>query len=398
MSSTQYVKVKKNLLIYYSLPNEKRYNEKSKENLVQNQFEPEKDKLKYLRELSKKTDIKDINLHANEYIRTYVDTMQREFKRTFSRTQQKKISESTNTFIDVVRSRYEKKKGFNQRMITFVTLTIPEDQKHSDKIMVQTLVDFIDHLKKVKNTEIIKKVDTGKELPRLKNYVWRAETTERGNIHFHLLFDAYVNHTTLKRVWNNYLEKLGYKGGENSANIHNLKNINDVGGYVTKYLTKEPLNDEFTKMLKNGDIKRHELNDYHDSMKYRRAILYRSWGCSKVLKKLSAPTWSGSVVHSFNELKNKCAPVELPDDLKDFIKIYKGKIYDLLRSCSKTLKITFKQKFDFLYDWLYNKTETNISYIENTISLWRLPLPSAVLFEAVPVVEKKPKFIIPKLF
>ena len=179
------------------------------------------------------------------------------------------------------------------------------------------------------------------------------------------MFDTYVNHVTLKRVWAGYLEKkLGYTKAENAANIHNLKSVKDVGGYITKYMTKEPLNDEFTKLLKERKISRNDLDNYDDNVKYRRPVLYQAWGSSNSLKKLSAPTFSGSEIRDFEELKNMCVEVVLNDDIKDYVKVYKGKIYDLLNNCTNFLKQKMKSKFNQLYVYLYEKTQDEREYLE----------------------------------
>lgn len=396
MSSIPYLKIKKRCLVYYSLPEQKRYNEKSKENLLQNALPSTIEGRKEINKLSNNLQAECIIEHSKIFLKKYEQLNKKPYKRSFSRMQQKKISDSTNTFIDVVANNYRKSNGLNQRMITFVTLTIPEKQKHTDKILVKTLIDFIDHLKKVKNTLIENKIDTGKELLKLENYIWRAETTEAGNIHFHLLFDTYVNHITLKRVWNNYLEKLDYNGGENGANIHNLKNVQDVGGYVTKYLTKEPLNDEFTKLVKSGQVSHSDLQNYEPEVKYRRPVLYTAWGCSRVLKKLSAPTFSGSKVYEFNELRDKCEKVVLNDEIKDFIKVYKGKIYELVSKCSKKIGFEIRTKLKNLYDWVYNKTELERLELENIIWLSKQSFSQPILEPQK--IHIKPKLYIPNLF
>ena len=379
MSSTKFLKLKKRSLIYYSLPDQRRYNENSKKNLMQYENQICPIQKKEIEKIKNECSVDNINTYSKGFILKYRELMKKEYKVGFSQTQVKKIADSTNTFIDIVKYNYKKSKGLNQRMITFVTLTISQDQKHTDKILVKTLVDFIDHLKKVKNTLIENKIDTKTELLKLENYVWRAETTERGNIHFHLLFDTYVNHITLKRVWNNYLSKLGYEGGENSANIHNLRNIKDVGSYVTKYLTKEPLNDEFSKLLKDGKISRDDLSNYDNETKYRRPVLYTSWGCSRALKTLKAPTFTGAEILDFEQLKNKCQKVELNDDLKDYIKIYKGKIYDLLNSCSYTLKSKVKNRFKILFSWLYEKTDQARKEMQDLIDLHRVDFTQSII-------------------
>ncbi|SEF62396.1 hypothetical protein SAMN05421847_0480 [Halpernia humi] len=403
MSSTKFLKLKKRNLIYYSLADQKRYNEKSKENLVQFQNEIDKTAKKKLLKSLDVEKVDDINKFTSSYLLSYSEIMKKEYKRCFSSTQTKKILDSTNTFVDIVKHNYKKSNGLRQRMITFVTLTIPENQKHTDKILVKTLIDFIDHLKKVKNYAIEKNVETNQELLRLKNYVWRAESTELGNIHFHLLFDTYVNHKTLKRVWNNYLTNLGYENGENAANIHNLSNISDVGGYVGKYLTKDPLKSEFAELIKNKTLKIEDLQNYPPNLVYRRPILYTSWGCSKPLKTLNSPTFSGNEIYQFDELKDKCTKVELSDDLKDYVKIYKGKIYDLLNECSVKLKSIVKNRFKLLYHFIYEKSNEEVEKLNELIFLSRLNFGS--LKDAFPVISDsrstnliKDKSFIPELF
>lgn len=403
MSSTKFLKLKKRNLIYYSLSDEKRYNEKSKENLIQFQNEIDKTAKKKLLKSIDVEKVDDINKFTSNYLFSYSEIMKKEYKRCFSTTQTKKILDSTNTFVDIVKHNYKKSNGLKQRMITFVTLTIPENQKHTDKVLVKTLIDFIDHLKKVKNYAIEKNVETNQELLRVKNYVWRAESTELGNIHFHLLFDTYVNHKTLKRVWNNYLTNLGYKNGENAANIHNLSNINDVGGYVGKYLTKDPLKSEFAELVKNKTVKIEDLQNYPPDVVYRRPILYISWGCSKPLKTLKSPTFSGNEIYQFEELKKKCIQVELSDDLKDYVKIYKGKIYDLLNKCSYKLKSIVKNRFKLLFDFIYNKSIEEVEKINDLIYINRLVpqnLKDAFSLDNTFLLRKnkKDKSFIPQLF
>ncbi|GEM_PF-3374031 len=384
----KFVKVKRRNLVYYSLPEEKSYNMKSKENLVQNQTIVNREAETALQVLKKETAVSCINQYSKEYLKTYHQAKGKEFKYSFSSTQAKKIQDSTNTFIDTISAAYRKAKGLRQRMVTFVTLTIPGQQMHTDKVLVRALVDFIDHLKKVKNTEIKDKQDTGRELLTLKNYVWRAETTEAGNIHFHLLFDTYVNHITLKRVWANYLTKLGYENANKAANIHNLENIKDVGSYVTKYLTKPPLNNEFEKLLKAGTVRRDELKNYAPELVYRRPVLYTSWGCSRDLKQLKAPTFSGEDVPQFDEIKNECKAVELPEEIKDFVKVYSGKVYDLIKAKGGAARATLRNKLNYLFDYLYNKTDEYKKHLAETMYInsrrFREALPEFVKTEIAP--------------
>jgi hypothetical protein len=87
------------------------------------------------------------------------------------------------------------KKIFNFKM-SFVTLTLPSKQKHSDTFLkAQCLNQF---LVEIRNHYGIK------------NYVWKAELQRNENIHFHLILDKYIDFQALRRRWNRCLNKHGY--------------------------------------------------------------------------------------------------------------------------------------------------------------------------------------------
>lgn len=117
--------------------------------------------------------------------------------------------------------------------LTFVTLTLPSKQNHSDNEMKrEALMPFIETLKR--------KYDVW-------NYFWRAEAQENGNIHFHLIIDSYIRWESVRFEWNSIMDKLGYiepfflKFGHknpNSTDIHKLKHVNNPAEYLIKYVSK----------------------------------------------------------------------------------------------------------------------------------------------------------------
>ena len=78
---------------------------------------------------------------------------------------------------------------------SFITLTLPSKQIHTDKKIKQCLNNFLTTMRTRFN---------------LKNYVWKAELQENENIHFHLIFDIYIEHTVIRYYWNKALNVLGY--------------------------------------------------------------------------------------------------------------------------------------------------------------------------------------------
>jgi len=156
-------------------------------------------------------------------------------------------------------------KMFNFK-IAFITLTLPSQQIHSDReIKEKCLNSFLLELKKYYH---------------VKNYVWRSERQQNGNVHFHLLVDKFVPWSELRDRWNRIINKLGYvdryrdnmkeyfkagfrvrqellkkwskqaqfnayKSGSktgwnspNSTDIHSIRKIRNLKLYITKYLTK----------------------------------------------------------------------------------------------------------------------------------------------------------------
>lgn len=83
-----------------------------------------------------------------------------------------------------------------QHLITFVTLTIPATQQHTDQYFTSTI--FALFLQKCRN------------MGMLRNYVWRAEKQKNGNIHYHLLTDTFAPFSVFRRLWYATLYRYGY--------------------------------------------------------------------------------------------------------------------------------------------------------------------------------------------
>lgn len=355
-------KVKKRSIVYYTRFAKKKYNEKSKLNLKQNLKTNEN---KILQKLRNQHHIDDINAFANTYRLVYQQSTQKPLKTVLSKQQASKISEITNVFIQSILSQYRPERGFKQRSLTFALLTIPSNvQNITDKKIISQLVRFIDDLKRVKNYIIdpVTKQQTKEYALPVENYVWRAETTENGVIHFHILFDSFVNKNVLKRVWNNHLEKLGFERSFNSAHIHSIKNLRDVGAYVTKYLTKEPLRDQYKNMPKD------QLKEIPDTVKYRRPIIGKAWGCSKAVLNLKYIDFVETDQAHIEELRTQMKEYKSPA-LPDFVSVYVGNVKECLKKCSIKLQSIFKKWHQRQYDFLYNfkndlmqKTDQVITY------------------------------------
>ena len=181
--------------------------------------------------------------------------------------------------------------------INFITLTLPTIQRHFDTtIKSKCFNQFL--------TEI-------RTFHGVNNYVWRCEAQSNGSIHFHIACDTFVNYYYLRQIWNRCIRKLGYidlyhekfknmserdyikfrykdsnpdlsvvlKAYEygcksnwkdpNTTDVHSVHNIDNLAGYMAKYMSKEVEKDE---------------EDEFFPLKGRK-IKGRNWGLSQSLSK-----------------------------------------------------------------------------------------------------------------
>lgn len=134
---------------------------------------------------------RDISQHAPNLHRT---------KSSFSLSQQSrtKLFDSINYLHTVSTPRTincGKDKLIYNFKSSFVTLTLPSAQRHSDQAIKSCLNNFLTTIRTVYG---------------LKNYVWKAELQQNENIHFHLVFDIFIHHHAIRYYWNKAIEVLGY--------------------------------------------------------------------------------------------------------------------------------------------------------------------------------------------
>lgn len=164
--------------------------------------------------------------------------------------------------------------------LTFVTLTLPSKQVHSDnEIKSKCLNQFLVEIRKKYN---------------VKKYIWKAEKQENGNIHFHILTDKFMHWRGIRNIWNRIVNKLGYvdaysekmreffKNGfrlsdnpndtrssskqfrayqegvksnwsdPNSTDIHAISKINNIPAYMAKYMAKGVTKTERNSKISNN--------------------------------------------------------------------------------------------------------------------------------------------------
>lgn len=178
-----------------------------------------------------------------------------------------------------------------QFKINFITLTLPTaNQQHSDTFIKRELLHpwLISVAYKF----------------NLRNYIWKAETTKNGTIHFHITTDTFVHWKDIRRTWNKQLERHGYidefesRNGHrdpNSTDVHAVKNVKNLGAYMCKYLTK------------NDDT--------------RRAITGKLWSASSNLSATNKLTIDSYDMHP-SEYNKLCKDKQVKTLVKDFFTIH----------------------------------------------------------------------------
>lgn len=116
-----------------------------------------------------------------------------------SKASKRKIKDTFSLLYHLAKPRTIKlsnKKFIYNFRLSFVTLTLPSRQVHTDvEIKKVCLNNFLNVMRSKFG---------------LKNYIWISEIQENGNLHFHMVMDMYVHHKAVRYYWNRSLELLGY--------------------------------------------------------------------------------------------------------------------------------------------------------------------------------------------
>ncbi|WP_320998258.1 hypothetical protein [Butyricimonas paravirosa] len=144
--------------------------------------------------------------------------------------------------------------------ITFITLTLASDQRHPDQEIKSRLLNSM-------LTEMRR--DFG-----MIHYVWRAEKQVNGNIHFHILTNVFIPHSTLRKKWNRIQDKLGYV----KAYSKEMQSCHSFGDYYNKYINQGSYSQLMRRYLLGKATNWHNPNstDIHSVKKVRNLPAYLS--------------------------------------------------------------------------------------------------------------------------
>jgi hypothetical protein len=110
---------------------------------------------------------------------------------------------------------------------TFVTLTLPSAQVHTDNTIKEKVLNPFIKWITANSSETYKQ---GPKKGQKKGfgvsiYFWRAEPQKNTNLHFHIIADKYVPWEAIREKWNHYCENLGYVSRYALVQKRKLRNI-----------------------------------------------------------------------------------------------------------------------------------------------------------------------------
>lgn len=224
-----------------------------------------------------------------------------------SKTSIRNIRDSILTMYSLSKPRtiqISKKKFIYNYRQSFITLTLPSKQNHSDVDIKGCLDRFLTDMRRIY---------------KIKNYVWKAELQANTNIHFHLIIDKYVNYNSMLYYWNKAINILGYVDNYKSkmqnltldqyANLRNLSKSDAYNSYKKgcKNNWSQP-NSIDVRSVYNGKNVANYIGNYIAKDNDKNVNIDRV--------KIFGRVWSRSTSLSKVKYKNK---IEL-NDIQDYIK------------------------------------------------------------------------------
>lgn len=269
----------------------------------------------------------------------------------------KNVIKSWNTAIKAIEENKKQKYKIIGNKLNFITLTLPAQQKHTDReIKRQALRQFLQQL--------TRKHD-------LRRWFWKAEKQENGNIHFHIICDTFINWRDIRNEWNSQLERLGY-----------------ISDYAKRWKEKDregfKLHKEFGKNMNRKEQKKAydyriktnyrdpNTTDIHATRKVRNIEAYmckyvaknepekkidgKVWDCNQVLKDLQ--NYVNQETLDIYELK------KLMDKDKRFFKFegdyftsYSGPVFKLIQE-------RFPNLLEDMQQWFLEQLQAQVDSIE----------------------------------
>lgn len=96
-------------------------------------------------------------------------------------------------YIKTTDGKKSKDKPISDYLCSFITLTLPSKQTHTDKELTEFAINpFLSYCRKMWG---------------VRYYIWKKELQKNGNLHFHLITDRYIRWDKLRETWNRIINR-----------------------------------------------------------------------------------------------------------------------------------------------------------------------------------------------
>jgi len=198
----------------------------------------------------------------------------------------KRLTNAVNWLVASAKNKWVYDKNSNKRFnfrVNFVTLTLPTtDHDITDN---QFKADLLHNF-----------INTCRYRYDMKNFVWKVEAQENGNIHAHFTTDTFIHWKDLRNVWNRILQKRGlidkYRDKHSKMTFDEYNNLyNPTGEKTIEQIRRsfeigknsnwsDPNTTDVHSVFRVKDLAAYLAKYMSKKEEDRRKIKGRLWGCS----------------------------------------------------------------------------------------------------------------------
>ena len=213
---------------------------------------------------------------------------------------------------------YKTKKGeFIQHRLSMLTLTLPSKMKHSPQFITENcLTRFLNLIR---------------SYYKIKNYIWKLELQQNGNVHYHIITDAELDYNSLKKIWNKIINKFGYvdQYSKESLGLGEKKYIEKRMKEIRKY--------KKYKLMNEANL----IKEFKEVWRYQKSINFSQPNTINI-KRISLNSSIENYIAKYiskgsNTVSNERFGVEREEEEEERKKI--GRIYSNSENLSKVSKI-----------------------------------------------------------
>lgn len=327
-------------------------------------------------------------LRSEKQIQNEQNLKENKPKEQMSRKAIRRLTNSVNWLVASAKQKWIFDKSLKKRFsfkVNFITLTLPTlDHDITDNQFKKDLLHNF--------------INTCRVAYGLKNYVWKVEAQENGNIHVHFTTDTFIHWKDVRNVWNRILLKKGiiqaYQNKHINMSFEDYCNLyNPTGEKDIQSLKRAFAHGQDTNWTDPNSTDVHAVHKVKDIAAYlakymskkdedRRPIKGRLWGCS----------------YNLSESNKLVVEIQGHEDTEIISELFKPEIeYKEITAVSALSKLPFRVGEIFFYkiaDWgnvikgkLLEKFNEHRFNIRHNINVTREKFSEKVIEAMTPVFQ-----------